>query len=181
MILRRREERRCLFQRCLGWCQRYCLWVGTCSMISCVSNSGPSYSELSYCFPSIASQCFLSEGLLRLLLAETFRVSRVMWQSLVVIVQFRFVEAHSLPAIYARGVCVCVFPLAFIIQALSEPFTSVRCLLRPHTQGFTYEGEEAFWTVTGDNVTCLTLRTLADGSNQLLVGRSSLASLVDRV
>lgn len=37
-------------------------------------------------------------------------------------------------------------------------------------QGFTYEGEESFWTVTGDNVTCLALRAAADNTNQLLVG-----------
>ena len=38
-------------------------------------------------------------------------------------------------------------------------------------QGFDYEGNDPFWTVTGDNVTSLCLMDYnADGKNELIVG-----------
>ncbi|XP_054160057.1 Bardet-Biedl syndrome 2 protein homolog [Oppia nitens] len=38
-------------------------------------------------------------------------------------------------------------------------------------QGFDYEGTDSYWTVTGDNITCMVLTDLdEDGQNELLVG-----------
>ena len=44
-------------------------------------------------------------------------------------------------------------------------------VLWKNISGFDYEGNDPFWTVTGDNVTSLCLMDYnADGKNELIVG-----------